>query len=73
MKLIQGNYRMTDIGLRDKALLILERLRRSKGAPCKKWRSAPYFGVPAEVMQQLAAEGLCETRKVSDSSPQEFR
>lgn len=58
---------------RAKALKMLQKLRRSKGAPCKKWRGVGYFGVPGAVMRQLADEGLCETRKLSGHAPTEYR
>ena len=61
---------MTD---REKAIEALDRLRRCGRSPCKRWRNVGYFGVPGEVMRQLAAEGLCETRKLNGHSPQEYR
>jgi hypothetical protein len=56
----------------NKALAILARLRL-KGSPCKQWRSTVYFNVPGVVMQKLAREGKCETRKLSCSSPTEYQ
>ena len=56
----------------EKALEKLERLRR-KGSPCEQWRGVGYFDVPGAVMRGLAESGKCEMRKLSGSSPTEFR
>ncbi len=61
---------MTD---REKALATLERMRWWRMPPGKKWRNAGFFDVPGAVMRELAAEGLCETRKLDGHSPQEYR
>jgi hypothetical protein len=61
---------MTD---KEKAAAKVRHLRLKVSPPCKRWRNTGYFDVPGAVMRELAAEGVCETRKRDGAAPQEYR
>lgn len=42
-------------------------------APGKRWRDTGYFDVPGWVLREMAEEGLIEMRKLSGTSPTEWR
>lgn len=56
-----------------KAVAKLERMRSWRVPYGKLWQGVGNFDVPGAVMMELSEAGYCERRKLSGSSPTEYR